>query len=76
MLTPLLTHSATRVVSLHYYQKAKYWVDEQLAQWTGESPLARCNDINKPPNWNTVTCFTTAGAFSGAVGTLMACRYT
>lgn len=49
-------------------------MDDELVKRTGESPLARCNDITKSPNWNTIACFTTAGAFAGAVGTVVACK--
>ncbi|KAE9973958.1 hypothetical protein EG328_004081 [Venturia inaequalis] len=75
MMTPLVTASATRILSLHYYQTGKYWMDEELEKRTGESPLTRCNDITKSPNWNTIACFSAAGAFSGAVGTLVACPF-
>lgn len=74
MMTPLVTASATRIFSLHYYQKGKYWMDDELVKRGKESPLARCNDIKKPPNWNTVLCFTAAGAFAGVVGTFVACK--
>lgn len=74
-MTPLVTASATRVLSMHFYQTGKYYMDDQLTHLTGESPLARCNDATKQPNWNTISCFTAAGAFAGAMGTLMACRF-
>ncbi|QDS76549.1 hypothetical protein FKW77_006362 [Venturia effusa] len=75
MMTPLVTASATRMISMHYYQSSKYWMDERLEKRTGESPLTRCNDITKSPNWNTIACFTSAGAFAGAMGTLVACPF-
>jgi hypothetical protein len=73
-MTPLVTASATRVITMHFYQKAKYYMDDHMTEWTGESPLEHCNDVSAQPNWNTIACFTAAGSFSGAVGTFMACR--
>jgi hypothetical protein len=73
-MTPLVTASATRVLTMHFYQKGKYFMDDQMTQWTGKSPLAHCNNVAAQPNWETIGCFTAAGAFAGAMGTLMACR--
>lgn len=48
------------------YQKAKYSLDGIIENVTGVSPLQTVNTPGSYPNLQTVACFTTAGALSGA----------
>jgi hypothetical protein len=64
---PLLSLTITRVAGFSVYQKAKYTLDGIIENATGISPLQTVNTPGSYPNFQTVACFTTAGAISGAV---------
>lgn len=64
---PLLSLTITRVAGFSVYQKAKYTLDGIIENATGISPLQTVNTPGSYPNLQTVACFTTAGAISGAV---------
>lgn len=63
---PLLSLTITRVAGFSVYQKAKYSLDGLIENATGVSPLQTVNTPGSYPNLQTVACFTTAGAISGA----------
>lgn len=62
----MLSITISRVAGFSVYQKAKYILDDAIERSTGKSPLKLANTPGTYPDLATVTCFTTAGAISGA----------
>lgn len=72
-LAPLASITLVRTVSFSIYQRAKYTLDDWMYKNTGTSPLKVANTQGALPNFSTVTCFSLAGAVSGAAVTAIAC---
>ncbi|KAI9888288.1 MAG: hypothetical protein M1814_000760 [Vezdaea aestivalis] len=72
---PLATYALTRTLTLSVYQKSKYFISDTIQQQTGFSPLKHVNTLGSLPNWYTVFCFSSAGAISGAVGSVVGCPF-
>ena len=65
----------SRVAGFSVYQKAKYSLDRVIENSTGISPLQTVNTPGSYPNLQTVACFATAGAISGAALTPILCPF-
>jgi len=70
-MAPLASLTITRVAGFSVYQNAKYALDTLIEDTTGKSPLKLVNTPGTFPDWSVVTCFTTAGAISGAACTFL-----
>lgn len=56
------------------YQRAKYKVSGYMERVTGVSALDHCNTMGARPNIHTMTCFGTAGMFTGFCVSFVACQ--
>lgn len=72
---PMVSVTVVRTISFSIYQKAKYFLDRNIARATGQSPLVIANAPGSWPNIYTMTCFGAAGAVSGAVITTLSCPF-
>ena len=66
--------TVVRTLSFTLYQKAKYRYSAIFKSITGESPLDIANAVGRYPNFSTVACFGLAGATTGSLVTVIACK--
>lgn len=72
---PMLSVTVVRTMSFTIYQKVKYFLDREITQVTGQSPLAIANAPGSHPTAHTLACFGGAGAAAGAAITTLSCPF-
>lgn len=75
VLPPMCSVTIVRTISFSLYQKSKYKYDSWITQVTGKSPLAIANAPGSMPTLSTIACFSSAGATSGAILTVVSCPF-
>jgi hypothetical protein len=72
---PIASYCLVRGITFSWYQKGKYLIDEKALAWTGKSLLVDVNTKFKKPTVSSAVLFGAAGASSGLLASVIACKF-
>jgi hypothetical protein len=76
MMMPIFSYCLVRGITFSWYQRGKYLIDEKALAWTGKSLLVDVNTKFQKPTVSSAVLFGAAGASSGLLASVIACRVT
>lgn len=75
LAAPIFSYILVRTLGFEIYQKAKYQYSAAIGKATGgDEPLVAVNRPGSVPTPATVACFAAAGATSGCLASVVACK--